>query len=290
MTFREKKDKLICNLKQECFRRELEMSEYDCYTSEQKRYIMRLIKTTRWEVPFIREVFQDEQIKKNIDRFIYIFEVMKSKDERIRFFCWHLVCRILISRKCKIDFNVVIAMLESFTRFYVPKEKYYQACKLAERFIIDDGEVNYITKMKLFKSVLNATDKGLELGNKLFYLYSMCECDKVAFYLNRRDFDISYYFDFLSKVYRGTLDYCPDIWKIIDGLYTEIKDINSVKGMFEGTDQEYWEIENHAEAFNQFMDFMGQMKVLFKKLGLEIERPGMPKIRAKYRIYKPKKH
>ena len=172
VTLRERKDKLICNLKQECFRKELETSEYDCYTSEQKKEIMRLIKKTSWEVPYIRGIFQDEQIKKNIDKFIYIFEVMKSKDEIVRFFCSHLVCRVLISRKCKIDFNVVVAMLEAFTRFYVPKEKYYQACTLAENFIIDDGELNFTTKMRLFKSVLNSTDKGLELGNKLFYLYS----------------------------------------------------------------------------------------------------------------------
>ena len=112
----------------------------------------------------------------------------------------------------------------------------------------------------------------------------MCECDKVAFYLNRRDFDISYYFDFLSKVYRGALDYRPDIWEIIDEIYTEIKDINSVKGMFEGTEQEYWKIEKNAAAFNKFMNFMGKMQELFKKLGLEIERPDMPKMRAKYRV------
>lgn len=263
MKLKDRKDKLINNIKQEAFRKELDMPEYACYTSEQKRDIMRLIKNTRWDLPRIRSIFQNVKIQQNIDKFIYVFEVMENGSIMLKTFCWDIVCGIL-NNIDSVDFDLAIAMLQEFVNNVVSEQKYYQVYKLVEGFIIDDGKLSYETKLNLFKSVLASTDNGLKVGNKLFYLISICGCES---------------FSLLNNVYRGMFDKIPEICETIDSFYLELKNIEKRSIMFEGTNQEFWEMNDNAEALNRARTFINGIKdEVIKIVNEEKTSPTGPKM------------
>lgn len=246
MNLKKAKDKLVNNIKQEGFRKELEDQRYACYTDEQKKDIMRLIKKTRWGLPHIRKIFQNEKIQQNIDKLIYIFEVMEKRSDHklLLQFCWNIVCKINDSLDSNVDFDLGVAMVEAFANSVVSKEKYYRATELMEKLIINDEELPLESKIDLFKSVINSTENGLVEGNNLYYIYC----------IYREGFDSFKYFKLLNKVYSGVFDNRPDICEMIEEIHSETRKIDWQLAMFSGNAKDYWEIDENVEAFNRAKD------------------------------------
>ena len=105
-------------LKREMFRLELnsiEYKRYPCYyNASDKRKIMHMIRQTNWELPFIRNVFQNYLIKSCFDEFYTIFSFLNTEVTEKRDFVWNLIGGILNDLHRGRDFSVIIDFLELF--------------------------------------------------------------------------------------------------------------------------------------------------------------------------------
>lgn len=245
LKLKDRKDKLINNIKQEAFRKELETAEYACYTSEQKRDIMRFIKNTKWDLPRIRSIFQNNKIKQNIDKLIYIFKIMENDNKILKSFCWDIICEILNNINDDVDFNLAIDILQEFVKNDVSEVKYYRASELLERFIINDGKLSHETKLDLFKSVLVSTDNGLRVGKMLFFLISICDFKN---------------FSLVNETYRGVFDESPEICEMISRYTLDVENALKYSILFDGTIQEFWEVDENAKILNEVKTFINGLE------------------------------
>lgn len=246
-----KRKEILRRLEQEKFRIELNDDIYACYTNLQKEAIMDAIRFTRWDITTIRNIFQNENIKENIDKFLYIFSILKSENRALHFLSWDIICDITNNLNKEIHFALAVKILEEFVS-NPTWDNYNKVSNLVERFITKNQDIPDDYKLELFKSVLYSTEKGLDIGNKLLYLYNIIRdmttelCDEECFPL-------------ISKVYMGMFDYFKDAINAIEYIYSIFDVLRENLTMFQGPDEDFWEFEDNQEQCEKLINIFKQL-------------------------------
>ena len=231
-------------LKREMFRLELnsiEYKRYPCYyTASDKRKIMHMIRQTNWELPFIRNVFQNYLIKSCFDEFYTIFSFLNTEVTEKRDFVWNLIGGILNDLHRGRDFSVIIDFLElffnSFDKLYnddsIDARKKRQAVFNYGYDLLFKKEYECIDssdKKMLFESIINSSNNGLYLGEEIIKLYRILSyrlsisrlitSGKLGIDTGLLEIPI-YLLDSgsistIAKVFEGSFDYNSDITNII---------------------------------------------------------------------------
>lgn len=217
-----KNNKFITHLMQETFRTELSSKEYSCFSDQQKEEIMKLLKITTWDLPYIRSVFQNEIIQKNINKLIFIFNIMDSEVIGLKYLSWDLMRTLLNNLDKNIDFDIAVDMLQIFSTSNMDGDyiKFYNH----NRRLIDDNitqsYLNPTEKLRLFESAINSSSVGCEIGSKLYDIYTFCK--KIALDMSQKDDDFIEFFGLIEKAYAGYFDDYPEIIESIQEYYLKI--------------------------------------------------------------------
>lgn len=281
MNLKSKKDKLLLHLEQEKFRKELKGEEYSCYHVDQKKKIMEAIKKTNWDLPRIREIFQSKQVKLCIDKFLYMFYLLSLENEAISCLSWDMICVITNNLDKEIRDDYAVFILQEFAN--APTMENYQKIRLlAESCVKPEGLISS-REFTLLKSALNSTEVGYKIGEKLNYLFNIAY--NAMFYIEsksskyRWNYNESDYFKLVNKVYRGIFDSHPVFCEIIEDMHAEVEKLSNQQLMFQGSDEEFWNIDEHIEMFNR-IDTMFEtlsneaLRIEYK----EQEAPSAPKM------------
>lgn len=276
MNLKSKKDKLLLHLEQEKFRKELKGEEYSCYHVDQKKQIMEAIKKTNWDLPRIREIFQSKQVKLCIDKFLYMFYLLSLENEAISCLSWDLICIVTNNLEKEVSYTYAVYVLQEFAT--APTMENYQKIRmLAESCVKPEGLISS-REFTLLKSALNSTKEGYEIGEKLSYLFNIayyatfCIESKSSKY--RWNYNEGDYFKLVNKVYRGIFDNHPVFREMIEDMHAEVEKISNQQLMFQGSDEEFWNIDENVEVFDRIGAMFETLKN--ESLKMEFEEKGAP--------------
>lgn len=282
MNLKSKKDKLLLHLEQEKFRKELKGEEYSCYHVDQKKKIMEAIKKTNWDLPRIREIFQNKNVQLSIDKLLYMFYLISLENEALSNLSWDMICVITNNLDKEIRSDYAVYILQEFINAPT-MENYQKIRRLAESCVKHEGSLPSRVQFTLLKSALNSTKIGCEIGEKLNYLFNIAHeaifSIKSASSKYRWNYNESDYFELVNKVYRGIFDSHPVFCEIIEDMHAEVEKLSNQQLMFQGSDEEFWNIDEHIEMFNR-------LDTMFETLSNEVlriehkeqEAPSAPKM------------
>lgn len=264
MNLKTRKEKFINNLKQDKFKKELINPEYACYSEEQKRDIMKAIKFTRWDLPYIRTIFQNAKVQQNIDCLLYLFKVNDTKDEKLSYFSWCLICELVSHLDEEVDFNLAVGILEDFSHSTtVPHDIY----SLGESLIHMNNR-SFLTadaKREYFNCVLHSTKQNHEIGGNVRDLYDMCR--NASVYFDESQFDSVSFFEIVKESYQGFLANRPDLCEIINEKNARYyRSIHLI-------DYSNWDDEDYETLINLFNTLNQELLIYKENIDTPQEKP-----------------
>ncbi len=270
MNLKTRKEKFINNLKQDKFKNELANPEYACFSDEQKKEIMDAIKTTRWDLPYIRDIFQNAKVQQNIDCLLYLFKANNSKNRHLQMFSWNLICALLDHLDEEYDFNLAGALLEDFSHSDMEKN-FQKIASFGESLL--DAEVNPFLeaeeKREYFNSVLHSTDENYEIGEMVRVLYNMCY--QASSYFEESPFELDTSFAVVKESYDGFLANRPDLCELLKETYDKFN------SGFHYLDYSRWDSDDFASLCN-FLNTLNKELLIYMENMAASKEPVMPNI------------
>lgn len=271
-SLKEMKRKLLLNLKQEQFRKELNSPEYNRFSEQHKELIMKYIKHTNWELDEIRAIFQSKIIQEHIDSFLYLFRVLECSAENdieaLGSLSWEMICdatNSAVEKNGKFDFTVAKIIINIFsTSPSIPN--YNKVSGWARSFVNGYKGFTPAFKEYLFESMLSSTKIGMMMGNTLFPIFRVA--NEISVYCRQDDFRFTAEFDILNKVYRGAIDKRPDLIELIEDISSDVQILNNYKE----DKRDFWIREEDGMLYNRIITMFKTLEEEIKKMEEEPEQ------------------